>query len=111
MQQELEQQKQIIEMHKQMRMPSTHDPSGESNILNKQRQIRTANSQPAIAQPKTREEHPFGNRDRSRINKKIEGGTNSLYQIYENQVKQRKLDEAKGRLKNMFSRKEDKSEG
>ena len=61
-------------MHKQMREVTRQDPSGESNILNPGRRMtkRGANSQPAITEPKTREQHIFGSRDRTKVNKKIE---------------------------------------
>ena len=45
--------------------------------------MRVANSQPAITEPKTQEQHMFGNRDRSSKIKKIEQGTEQLYQLYD----------------------------
>jgi len=46
---------------------------------------RGVSSQPAIASPKARKDHPFGSRDRTRKIAKIQNGTAELYEIYAEQ--------------------------
>lgn len=60
--------------------------------------MRGANSQPMIASPKTRAEHPFGNRNNDKKIKKIVKGTKALYEIYREQCR---VANAKERLKKL----------
>lgn len=84
-------------MHASMKNQS--DPSGESNVLiQKKRSMRGATSQPAITEPKTRKDHIFGTRDRTKAIKRIEKGTESVYGIYD---ENRRLASAKERLRKM----------
>jgi len=79
-----------------MRATSYGDPSGEHTVLRNNRAMRSANSQPAISQPKTRQQHPFGNRIKASTTSKIQQGADNLYDVYEEETK---LASAKERLR------------
>lgn len=102
MRQELDQQRNVIEMHRGMWDSNRQDPSGESMLKQPRKTMRGANSQPAITTPKTQDEHKFGNRDRSRTIKKIENGTEQLYSVYHDE--NRRLFDAKEGLRKIGQR-------